>query len=267
MSDEKNFKKRKSLSQLVVKGNDIIQKKRYKLTATQQKFLAYVISLMKPTDGIDTQYNIKVEDFCSICGINKDYFYDEFMKMIDRFDEYSFWVDTKDELYKFRWFNDTRYIKGGGRVELYLSRSLKDYLIGLVGNFTQYELYNIMALHSKYAIRLFELFKSYQYQHSKIYEIEELKYLLYTENYNNFAHFKRRVLEPAIKEINEFTEIKVSYETLKKGKKITHIKFIIELKGNLEKYKSYKATIEQINRDNGQIEGQLSIEDYFNEVK
>lgn len=265
MSQNEDFKKRKELTQLVVKGNEMIQQKRYALTTTQQKFLAYVISKIKPDDTIDTMYEITVENFCNLCGIDKSSFYKEFIKMIDKFDESSFWVDTKDELYKFRWFNDTRYVKGSGKVELYLSRRLNDYLIGLLNNFTQYELYNVMALHSKYAIRLFEIFKSYEYQHSKVFEIEELKHLLYAESYKNFADFKKRVLEPAIKEINEYTEINVNYEINFKGRKVTHIKFIIELKAPLERFKAYQTTIEQIDKDNGQIKGQMNIEDFLGE--
>ena len=265
MIHEDDFQKRKTLSQLVVKGNELIQQKRYALTTTQQKFLAYVISKIKPDDTIDTMYEVKVEDFCNLCGIDKSSFYKEFIKMIDKFDESSFWVDTKDELYKFRWFNDTRYVKGSGKVELYLSRRLNDYLIGLLSNFTQYELYNVMALHSKYAIRLFEIFKSYEYQHIKTFNTEELKHLLYAESYNNFKDFRVRVLEPAIKEINEYTEINVVYETVLKGRKVTHIKFVIELKAPLERFKAYQTTIEQIDKDNGQIKGQMNIEDFLGE--
>ena len=261
MDYQELYQKRKDLSQLVVKGNELIQQKRYSLTAIQQKFLAYVISRIKPDDTIDTMYEIRVEDFCAITGIDKTYFYDEFIRMIDKFDESSFWVDTKDELYKFRWFNDTRYIKGAGKVELYLSRSLKDYLIGLLGNFTQYELYNVMALHSKYAIRLFELFKSYQYQHTKRFDIDELKHLLYAEKYKNYKDFRKRVLEPAIKEINEYTEISVVLEPIYKGKKVIEVKFIIELKEPLDRYKAYQTTLEKIDRDSEQIQGQLSIYD------
>lgn len=265
MGQKEDFKKRKQLSQLVVKDNELIQQKRYSLTTIQQKFLAYVISKIKPDDSIDTMYEITVEDFCLCCGIDKSSFYKEFIKMIDKFDESSFWVDTKEELYKFRWFNDTRYIKGAGKVELYLSRSLKNYLIGLLCNFTQYELYNVMALHSKYAIRLFEIFKSYEYQHTKTFGIDELKHLLYAETYINFKDFRVRVLEPAIKEINEYTELCVSYETITKGKKVIEIKFVIKLKEPLERFKAYQTTLAQIDKDNGQIKGQMDIYDWLGE--
>ena len=118
-----------------------------------------------------------------------------------------------------------------------------------------------MALKSKYAIRLFELFKSYQYQKIKEFGIDELKSLLYAENYDNFAHFKKRVLEPAISEINEFTEIKVSYATISKGRKVIKVRFEITRKPAIETYISYQKTIEKIDEDSGQIKGQIHISD------
>ena len=265
MNHNEDREKTKAYSQLVVKGNELIQQKRYNLTATQQKFLAYVISKIKPDDTIATLYEIRVEDFCAMTGIDKTYFYDEFIKMIDRFDEQSFWVDTEDELYKFRWFNDTRYIKGAGKVNLYISKALKDYLFELQSNFTQYELYNVMALHSKYAIRLFELFKSYEYQHYKTFVTEDLKHLLYAENYKNFKDFRLRVLEPAITEINEYTELNVSYEPVFKGRKVIEIAFKIKLKDTMDRFIAYQTTRERIDRDNEQIAGQLNIYDILGE--
>ena len=249
------------LSQLVVKGNGLIQEKRYQLTTTQQKFLAYVISLIKPGDTIDTMYEVHIEDFCNLCGIKKENFYEEFKRMIDKFDESAFWVDTKDELYKFRWFNDTRYIKRSGKVQLYLSRALKDYLIGMLGNFTQYELYNVMSLRSKYAIRLYELFKSYEYQERKRFYLDDLKHLLYAGSYKNFKDFRVRVLEPAIEEINKFTDIEVKYDLFYRGKKVHEIEFIIERKQPLERWKAFNITKEKIDRLNGQLRGQINIYD------
>lgn len=93
----------KQREQLVVKDNDLIQKARYNLTPTQQKFVAYLISKIKPTDDDFHEYEIRVEDFCEVTGIDKAYFYTEFREMIDDFDEHkSVWIKTDTEVYKFR---------------------------------------------------------------------------------------------------------------------------------------------------------------------
>ena len=265
MNQEEKYEKRKALSQLVVKDNQLIQKARFNLTATQQRFLAYIISKIKPTDEQLTEYEIRVEDFCSLCGIDKTWFYSEFINLIDDFDNNSFWIETDKEVYKFRWFADSSYVKGKGVVKIQLSKRLQTYLLGLTKEFTQYELFNIMALKSKYAIRLFELFKSYAYQKRKEFDIDELKTLLMATNYKNFKDFRVRVLEPAIQEINEFTELKIEYEPITKGKKVIKVRFIIVRKAPLDSFRSYQKTIDQIDRDNNQIPGQVHIEDILGE--
>lgn len=262
MDFDTKIKNHKQLNQLVVKDNSLIQEVRFNLTATQQKFIAYIVSQIKPSDYDLPEFEIKVSDFCFICGIDKTWFYSEFKKMVDGFDNNNcFWIESGNELYKFRWFADTRYLKGKGTIKITLAKTLKDYLIGLTKSFTQYELYNIIALKSKYAIKLFELFKSYEYQKTKRFEVEQLKELLFATNYTNFFDFNKRCLSPAIKEINEYTELNVKYDVIKQGRKVISVKFIIDKKKMVEAYISYKKTIDKIDRDNKTIPGQISFFD------
>lgn len=259
---QQEYELSKERSQLVVKNNDLIQKARYNLTSIQQKFLAYIISKIKPTDTELTEYEIRVEDFCLLTGIDKTYFYSDFIELVDDLDNNkSFWIETDKEIYKFRWFSDTRYLKGKGTVKVTLAKTLKEYLLGLTQQYTKYELYNILALKSKYSIRLFELFKSYSYQHEKEFNIDDLKNLLFATNYINFKDFRKRVLENAINEINTYTELSVDYNTISKGRKVIAIRFIITKKEMLDSYMSYRKTIDKINENNNQIKGQLSIFD------
>lgn len=248
-------------TQLVVKDNDLIQKVRYNLTVNQQKIIAYLISKIKPLDQDLQKYEISIQDFCELCGINKSYFYTEVKEIIDNLDSKSFWVETNEKIFKFRWFSEFEIIKGSGRINIVLNSNIKKYLIDLKQNFTQYELYNILALKGKYSIRLYEWFKSYSFMHEKQIEIEKLKEILIAENYVNFKDFRNRVLVKSIDEINQYTDLEVSYNTVNKGKKVIALIFYIRFKKPLERFSSYRKTIEEINRRNNQIEGQLSLDD------
>jgi plasmid replication initiation protein len=44
-------------------------------------------------------------------------------------------------------------------------------------------------------------------------------------SYDNFGVNRQKVIEPAIKEINEKTDIKMSYDAIKTGRTVTSIKF------------------------------------------
>lgn len=250
----------------VVKHNDLIQKARYNLTVNQQKLIAYVISLIKPTDKDLMRYELSVADFCELCGIDKEHFYNEFKSIMLDLDSKSFLVETEEKIFNFRWFSEFEYLKGKGKVIVQLNSNLKRYLLDLYGHYTQYELYNILAIKGKYAIRFYELFQSYftskgTKSTEKTVDIAELRKLLIAENYNEYRAFRRRVLEPSIFEINEYTDLTVSYEPIKQGKTVAAIKFIVKRKVYPSNYAAYINTIDRINKKNGQIKGQMSLFD------
>lgn len=260
MADQKKIDNERF--QLVVKDNDLIQKAKYNLTATEQKLIAYVISKIKPTDTELLWYEISVIDYCELCGITKDKFYTEFKNLISSLNDKAIWVDWKDVGFHFRWFSEAEYLKGKGILRVKLNSRLQKYLIGLDKNFTKYELINILALKGKFAIRLFELFKSYEYKKEKEFETEELKELLGATNWKTFSDFRKFVIERATQEINTYTDIDVSYK-FKKGArgKVVSIVFFIKKKNSYDNFMSYRKTIEKINKKNKQIKGQLSIFD------
>ena len=69
---------------------------------------------------------------------------------------------------------------------------------------------------SKYGIRLYELLKSVQNKSGEIkYTLSELRDRLDVSNYNRFPDFRRYVLDNAIYDINECSDIHVDYKAAK----------------------------------------------------
>ena len=50
------------------------------------------------------------------------------------------------------------------------------------------------------------------------------------KSYSVYGNFKKKALEPSIKEINEKTDLQITYEEVKKGRKVESIKFYIKSK-------------------------------------
>ena len=128
--------------------------------------------------------------------------------------------------------------KRSGIVKIRIDEDLAPYLFNLKEKFTQYQLYNILAMKSAFSVRIYELIKSYAYQKNKIFEINELKHLLMVDNvksYERYPDFRRFVLEPAQKEINKLTDLNISYEPITKGRKVVKIKFVIQYKDIMER--------------------------------
>lgn len=234
---------------LVVKQNDLIQKAKYNLTQNQQKLISYLISEIKPTDTELKWQTITISEYCNLFGIDKTYFYKDFISLINDLDKKEFWIETDKKIYRFRWFSEIEIIKKSGKIRILLNSNLKQYLLELKKNFTNYELYNIMALKSKHSIRLYEIFKSYEFQKEKEFEVDRLKFLLDAESYTDFRNFRSKIIETAIKEINLYTDINASFETIKTGKSVSSIKFHIEKKKQFEELIAYKQTINKLNNN------------------
>ena len=253
----------KSRNMLVVKENNLIQCASYRLTLEQQKFLCYVISKVKPTDKEFQRYTISALDFAEICGIDKKNVYTVFKKMAEDFNDKKRWIKIGDNNILFSPFNEPEYNEKNGSITVILNSRLKKYLVGVGTKYTKYELWNILSLKSKHSLRLYELFRSYSYQHEKEFAIEDLKSLLCVEQYKNFADLKKRVLDKGIEEINIYTDLKVRYEISETGRggKVKKIIFYIDKKIHNDLLQAFVATCDRINEKNGQIKGQLSFFD------
>lgn len=84
---------------------------------------------------------------------------------------------------------------------------------------------------SFYSQRLYELLRLWSRTEKiiiKNFKIGQLRFILGVENkYPEYKNFKQRVLNQAIKEINQFGNMNVSIEEIKNGRKVDEIKFTI----------------------------------------
>ena len=219
---------------LVVKDNTLIDSvypymtyinnKKYTLSALEQKVLAFIISMIKPSDPnieitqeIELSFNIGL--FCKICGIDvgNGKNYRNIKKAVLNIMNNSFWLSSgPDEEFVFRWIDKARIQKKSGIISLKISSEILPYLYNLRKNFTQYELIQILGLKSSYSIFFYELFKRNLYKHTVIITIRELrKRLALEEKYSQFGDFRRNVVDIAMHEINEYTNLTVTYQLQK----------------------------------------------------
>lgn len=244
----KNTKKNRM--QLVVKSNDLLKKTKFNLTKQEQKIILTLISKIKPNDDKFTEYEFSIQEYCDLVNIDNSSGgnYSYIKKSLEKLLSKVFWLETETKLISVRWLDRAIIEKDSGIVKLKLDEYLKPFLLQLKDNFTQYQLERILPMKSQYSIRLYEFFKcdiwkSYGVDDDnnpirrKIqvkFEISRLQEQLMCK-YKMTKDFKVRVIEPAITEINKFTEIEVSYRFIKTIRKFTHIEFIIQEKMGADK--------------------------------
>ena len=234
--------------EMVLKSNELIQRSRFSLTTNQQKIVLYLISKLNYKDTEFKEIEIDIKDFCDVCGIelNSGRRYNEIKNSIKQIADKSMWIEKQngDETLV-RWIEKPTIRKNNGTITLKLDEDLKPYLLNLKERYTEYSLIYTLPMKSKYSIRLYELLKSKHYnkklKYSINYNLQEFKKSIDAEKYNSFKDFRKRVLEKAIEEINKYTDIIVEYKTIKSGKAINEIEFIIETKEN---YKRFETAIE-----------------------
>ena len=118
--------------------------------------------------------------------------------------------------------------------------------MNLERNFCAYELGYVVRFRKKHTFRLYEFLKAYVGIGFCHYNIENFKNLVIGHTYNNMADIKRYILEPAKDEINNFSDLNISFNINKKySDKGSHnpaetITFFISQKSNEEKFEIWK---------------------------
>ena len=145
---------------------------------------------------------------------------------------------SHEEERKARWVQEIGYVKGQGLVTLSFTKGLVELAGKLKGSFSRYHLEQKAPLTSIYAHRLYEMML--QWRGSKnvplIYYSElRDRFQIDKHEYTRVSNFKARVLDPAIEQINEFTDITVSYKQQKEGRKIVGFIFKFKFKEKVKK--------------------------------
>lgn len=142
---------------------------------------------------------------------------------------------------KIPWVTRCEYNSDVG-VAIKLNDELKPFLLNLKQQYTQYTLDSILVMKSVYSIRLYELIQSKimtkMIPRTGVFvelDVTEIKECCGCEgkSYDLFSNFKKRVLDTAVKEINEKTMYHVDYAYVKKGKSVVAIMFHVNMRYNI----------------------------------
>lgn len=128
------------------------------------------------------------------------------------------------------WLGKAEYIKGEGVVNLWFTPQIQPYLVQLLKlgrGFTTYQLHQASALRSLYSWRLLELLTQYKSTGWRQISVDEFAETMEAtvKQRENFNNIKRRIIEPAIKELQEKDGWKIEWSQIKTGRKVTALRF------------------------------------------
>ena len=132
-----------------------------------------------------------------------------------------------EAVHTLRWIGRATYHKGEGWIELAWWHEVMPHLCGLQRQFTKYQLQQASALRSLYSWRLLELLQSWQDKGRFEISIEDFaKAMEATDKQRqDFAAIRRRIIEPAIKELKEKDNWLIQWEPMKAGRKVSSLRF------------------------------------------
>ena len=234
-------------SDLVVKDNVLINAS-YNLEVTEQRLILLSIIRARETgQGItaDSRLQIHASDYANRFDVTKEAAYDALKNAVNNLFERKFsykeYTDNNKEIVvKSRWVSQIAYIEDSAVLEVIFAPAVVPFITRLEKHFTSYQMKQVAQVTSKYGIRLYELLIQWrEIGKTPVLEINDFRFKLGIEDteYKNMSDLKRRVIDPAIKQINEFTDITVTYEQKKSGRTITGFEFKFKLKNQSPKEK------------------------------
>lgn len=218
------------VNHLVTKSNVLIEAN-YKLGTVEQKIILYLASKIQPTDLEFHTYQFSIKEFNEMIGLSGSPKYSELRQITSDLMKKVFTVRIGDEITQVSWLSSVTYKEKEGVIQLRFDPFLKSYLLQLKRNFTSYRIENVVKLKSSYSIRIYELLKQYEKIKERTFTLDELRGFLGAEDiYPGYGNFKQRILKTAEKELKNKTDLCFKIQEIKRGRKVSAIKFEITSK-------------------------------------
>ena len=232
---------------LIIKDNALINAS-YHLDLIEQRLILLAIAQSRRVGEeltATTKLKISVSDYIDTYSLQGRSVYENIKKACKTLFERQFTYTEQQEkgvrVATSRWVSEIAYNDKTTAIDITFAPSVVPLITMLERHFTSYNLEQVAGLNSKYAIRLYEIVIAWK-SNGKTNQIglEQLRDRLgvFDDEYQRMELFKRKVLDKSVAEINEKTEINLSYEQHKQGRKIVGFTFTVKQKSRPKKLKT-----------------------------
>lgn len=259
MSNKKNTIIKNQSVKLVRKSNNLVEGK-YRFDIWEMRVFTKMLTMILPSDEDFKEYRIylkEVIDDFNLAADKQSYklLKDGAIKLMKK--EIKIIRDTDEGEKEFL----THIAVGldsftsktqGSYVDISFHPKMKPFLLQLQTQFLMYDVRNILQLQSSYSVRIYELLKQYEKIGKRTFSIDDLKETLAVmDKYPLYANFKQRIIMKAQEDLEAYTDIRFTFEEVKKGRSIHSIVFTIKSnKSIVEERKILTPIITKIFDDN-----------------
>lgn len=232
---EKNKAQKLSKYNWIVKSNTLNEIRNNAMSIGQQRFFVIYQSKISPSNPKSRLVTFKLSEYIRIMQFKQlnitrlEETAEDLLKLIAKFRE------PDGGFMMCQIFKQFKLYKGNDD-EWYVSIDCHDdvlpYMFELRKYFFKYQLWNALRLSSSNQIRMYEILKQYEHAGAREISVKELREFIgiAPNEYPRWERFKVRVLDSCQQALADNTDIKFTYELIKKGKggKISALKFTIE---------------------------------------
>lgn len=207
------------------------------MTLNEKRLVIAAAALHDPRKPLPKEGTVKLhaDDFAEVFGIQGRHVYEALKDASERL--FNRRIRTiadsprgrgKRIVTDVRWVWMAKYNEGEGSVTLGFSPGVTEHLTLLRAEFTRYKLKQVGAIGSFYGLRIYELCAQYRKLGRRSLPLAELRQILdLGEKYQDIKNLRVRVLDPAVAEVNQHTDLRVVVEPDRKGRKIIGFTFTI----------------------------------------
>lgn len=215
-----------------VKQHNAITSGRYEYTSAMLDILFMTLAMIDTDKPNERTFQIYQRDIEAITGHKWNY--QQLREATEGIGSRMFEIETPKSLKQLWLFSSVEYLLGTGSFLVKVNEDAMPYFFELKNNFTVLHLKSVLSCSSKFAKRLYAIACQWRSVGYHTFEISELKQMLGLidkdgkEQFKQITQFKKDVLEIAVKQINEFTDINISFELIKRGRSFQKVKLLID---------------------------------------
>ena len=205
-----------------------------------------IIDARETGTGIDTvtPLPIHASRYAEAFGVTRQTAYEVLIEAeTSLFKRYFTFLDERDgKPVKSHWVSQAKYLDDEAIIEIMLTPAVVKEItridaIEAKTLFTRFALEQVALMKSVYSVRLYELLNQWRQAKRVNFDLDVFRGQLGVEDteYKAMSDFKRRVLDLAVNEINEKSDLRISYEQVKKGVAIVGFRFKVITKNQSKK--------------------------------
>jgi plasmid replication initiation protein len=206
-----------------------------RLSLTEKRVMMFAVSKLdsfKANGGtIDGSVRLVAHEYADLFQIEQNTAYEQLQACAESIiTKQVWWYEPSKKGQKkiqINWLSKAEYHPGGGTVTIWFTSHIAPHLLQLQSKFTTYQLAQASALRSVYSWRLLELLSQYKSTGWRQISLDDFHHSMESPASlkANFKDCRKRIIEPAVKELIEKDGWLINWEPIKTGRKVDALRF------------------------------------------